>query len=57
MKRIFLVAMAAIITAGAFADGGNKKPAGKTCDKQQCSQECMKKCNGTCCDKATAKKN
>lgn len=53
MKRIFLVAMAAIITISAFADGGKKKQDCKKCPQQHCSQQC----NKDCCDKATAKKN
>jgi len=56
MKRIFLMAMAAIITVSAFADGGNKKQACTKCNKQ-CTQQCAQKCGSACCDKTTAKKN
>jgi hypothetical protein len=56
MKRLFLVAMATVITVGAFADGGNKKQACTKCDKH-CTQKCAQQCGAGCCDKATVKKN
>jgi hypothetical protein len=56
MKRIFLMAVAGIITFSAFADGNNKKQDCKKCDKH-CTQQCAQKCGSSCCDKATVKKN
>ncbi len=56
MKRIFLVAVAAIVTLSAFAGGGKKKQACTKCTQQHCTQKCAQQC-GSGCDKAPAKKN
>ena len=57
MKRIFLLAMAAIVTFSAFADGGKKKQDCKKCTQTHCTPQCAQQCGSDCCAKATVKKN